>query len=251
VSDWLVWHGRPSAGEGCALIVPHLGCGAGPYVHLARHIPAVPTGIVRLPAREGRLLDPPATSIAEVVERVVEALDSNGATRCCLFGHCAGAWIAFEIARALERRDQLPVGLYVSGSAPPHLASPLASRLTSDADLLHFMASSGYTSTEVLQSDDLAQLLLPALRADLAMLAAYRYRSSPPLSCPISAWHAESDQTVSLTAVGEWAVHTSARFRLHTMPGDHFSVLGDARETLARHVLANMQADGLRAGRGR
>jgi medium-chain acyl-[acyl-carrier-protein] hydrolase len=62
------------------------------------------------------------------------------------------------------------------------------------------------------------------LRADLALLDAYRYASEPPLDLPITAFGGHDDPDVSEAALQAWREHTRARFALWGFPGGHFFV---------------------------
>jgi surfactin synthase thioesterase subunit len=80
----------------------------------------------QLPGREGRLDEPPHRSVdatvADLLPDIVDAAHPN--RRVVLFGHCTGAALAYELARALQAVDGIEVEhLVVSGSGWP--AAPL------------------------------------------------------------------------------------------------------------------------------
>ncbi len=75
---------------------------------------------------------------------------------------------------------------------------------------------------EVLASRDLLDLLMPRLRADLAVTGTYAYADSPPLVCPITAFGGLDDDVVSCEAMEGWRDHTVAAFHFNRFPGGHF-----------------------------
>ena len=72
-------------------------------------------------------------------------------------------------------------------------------------------------------------MLLPTLRADLAMCETYAYRDEPPLACPISVHGGEHDDKVPLEHLTPWRVQTSGDFQLRVFPGNHFFYLKESR----------------------
>jgi surfactin synthase thioesterase subunit len=79
---------------------------------------------VELPGRNTRINEPKPSSMAELVEAMVEALAPLLPGRpFALFGHSMGAWVAFALAQELAARGlQLPLCLYVSGMRSATLA---------------------------------------------------------------------------------------------------------------------------------
>jgi medium-chain acyl-[acyl-carrier-protein] hydrolase len=61
-----------------------------------------------------------------LVEPMAEALQPFLSVPFAMFGHSLGAWVGFEVVRALRRRYQVsPVRLFVSARRAPHLPNPL------------------------------------------------------------------------------------------------------------------------------
>src|SRR5437879_5622336 len=75
---------------------------------------------------------------------------------------------------------------------------------------------------KVLEDVQLMQIMLPVLRADLALFETYVYSTEPPLKCPISAFGGLQDHRVSRSHLEAWRDQTSASFSLRMFPGDHF-----------------------------
>jgi medium-chain acyl-[acyl-carrier-protein] hydrolase len=89
---------------------------------------------------------------------------------------------------------------------------------------------------EVLAEEELLQLLLPVLRADIQVLETYAYAKEPPLDCPISCFGGEGDRHVSLADLEAWRDETRGPLRVRTFPGGHFFVESARAEVL--HALS-------------
>ncbi len=143
-----------------------------------------------------------------------------------LFGHSVGALLAFETARALQAMDcPLPVRLFVSGFPAPQLPRRLPAfhdlplqKLLAVAQRLDAVPSAAF------KNQDLIELLLPILRADLALAELYTYSPAPPLPVPITCFGGLADATVGRAQLSEWQDQTSSGFTLKMLPGNHMFV---------------------------
>lgn len=82
---------------------------------------------VELPGRAGRIKEPAVYDMQQLLEEMLAPgsgiLPALHARPFVLFGHSMGAWVAFALARELERRGgPLPFKLYVSANRSPLLA---------------------------------------------------------------------------------------------------------------------------------
>src|SRR5579884_780649 len=76
---------------------------------------------VQYPGRQDRYGEPFARNIEEMVEPVAEALAPFTSEPLVVFGHSMGAYVAYEVTMALERRFGTVVDLLVvSGAVAPH-----------------------------------------------------------------------------------------------------------------------------------
>ena len=77
---------------------------------------------------------------------------------------------------------------------------------------------------EVFEDPDLAQELLPGLRASFEMYESYQYVNGDPLDCPITAFGGLQDETANQEDLEAWSKQTKTTFALRTMPGNHFFI---------------------------
>jgi surfactin synthase thioesterase subunit len=218
---------------------PCAGAGSGSYVAWRRDL--APYGVevrtLQLPGREVRLSEPPQRDLDALVTTIAGEVAALTDIPYALYGHSMGALIAFELARRLHReRGRLPSCLMVAGSTAPHLVTcdePLHT-IPDDRHFIDEVAREyGGIPDVVMSHDELRQLMIPALRADLSLVESYVYRPSPPLPVPLAAYGGTLDPGVTEIGVTEWRRHTTSRFSSRLFTGDHFFVHASRAELLA------------------
>ena len=197
------------------LCFPFAGAGASVF----RRCQEYPTGALRicpvqLPGREERFDEPPYTDVAhaavDLLPQVLELVD--GSPRVALFGHSLGAVLGYETAHQLAQIDGLTVvQLFVSGSPGPWTRRERrATGLTDDQFLQRVREFAGY-SHPAMEHPELRELLLPTLRADVAMHEDYLAPSDKRLAAPITSIRGAADELVTAEQSVEWATATSGR----------------------------------------
>jgi surfactin synthase thioesterase subunit len=159
-----------------------------------------------------------------MVSALVGEILTYATTPFAFFGHSMGALIAFELTRKLRAVEGvLPVHLLVSASRAPQLSNtkPKIHNLGHDEFIKALRRFNG-TPLEVLESEELMELMLPALRADFALCETYEYESGPPLDIPISVFGGSQDQDIGRDELVQWQDQTTGTFTLRFLPGDHF-----------------------------
>jgi medium-chain acyl-[acyl-carrier-protein] hydrolase len=245
------WYLRPRAASKDvrvrAICFPPAGAGASTYVPWQRSLPSfIEVLAVQLPARGTRMRDPPIEDVSSLLDVLVPELLPELDRPYFFFGHSMGTIIMFELARELRRRSaRLPSRMFVAACVAPAKAGSLAVlgdrrvHELSEPELLDHLYQLGAKHTRTLMADaEMRALLLPIVRADHEILGRYRYRTEPPLPCPITAFAGEADPIAPPDVVSEWSSETSAGFELFTRPGGHFFVEDDVaflhRELITR-----------------
>ena len=240
------WVVRPQASRGARLRLfcfPYAGGGAAIFHGWWQKLqPGIDVCAVQLPGRGNRLHETPHRRLAPLVDELADALAPYLDLPAAFFGHSMGAVIAFELARVLrERTGAEPRHLFVSGRRAPHLKRDLpVAQDVSDAEFVAEVQRLKGTPAQVLANPELLQLVLPMLRADFALCDSYEYVPGPPLGCAVTAFGGLADEDTPREEVAAWSDHTSGRFVLRMLPGDHFFVTSSP-ETLMRAIVTDLE----------
>jgi surfactin synthase thioesterase subunit len=178
-----------------------------------------------LPGHDGRLSETLHTDIHDLAGELADDLCPALDRPYMLLGHSLGAWIAFEMARELRRRNaRSPEMLIVAAArAPDTPISRPPLHLLSDPEFIAAIHEryDGIPAA-VLASPELLAMLTPVLRADFRMGETYRYRPEMPLDVEILALGGAEDPAVSATQLAAWHDHTVAGCSVRLFPGGHF-----------------------------
>jgi surfactin synthase thioesterase subunit len=233
------------SGRTLVCLFPYAGGSASSYRPLAEVFPSdVAVSAVQLPGRQDRWQEIPYTDFATLVSDLADEIaDAATSIPHVLVGHSLGAAVAYEVAREMRaRRAREPALLVVSGaSAPDAIVDSIAAEQLSDEELIEESREWVHLPPQVRDSDELLELVLDALRVDLALADSYRFVPSAPLSCPISVFGGRADPLVPEAALGSWSSLTSNRTVIRVYDGDHFYLWGRERE-VASAMLSDLRS---------
>lgn len=205
---------------------------------------------IELPGRATRISEPPFRSMADLIENLSETLQPLLQVPFAFFGHSVGAVVALEAARRIRARDgKSAVHLFVSGRATPEPVPPdrHLHRLP-DGALLAELGRLGGTPAAVLEHRQLMSALLPAIRADLALVETRDASPVGRLACPITAFAGVDDPSVGSGELDGWREVTDGIFRLFWLPGGHFHTPATAA-AVVREMTRRMPSEPVRPGR--
>ena len=77
---------------------------------------------------------------------------------------------------------------------------------------------------EIMREQELLNMLLPGLRADVTAIENYVFVDGEPLKCPMSVFGGEGDPSVAQQELQAWQRQTSGPFQLRMMSGNHFFI---------------------------
>ena len=215
----------------------HAGGGASTFRTWSDDLPAgIEVRAIQLPGREDRVMEEPFQSAHFAAEAVADVIGGDLDRPWAVFGHSMGSLVGFELVRELRRRGAPdPVAVLASGHRGPHL--PLTyepfHELPDDAFVDEMNRRYDSVPAAARESAELMELLLPGLRADIAVCDTYAYQEEEPLPSPLVAYGGESDDQVSRDDLEAWSRHTASAFELKLFPGDHFYLQPAQRELLA------------------
>jgi pyochelin biosynthetic protein PchC len=201
---------------------PHAGGSATFYRPVACALaPGVDALAVQYPGRQDRRHEPCLDTIPDLADAVLDALLPALDRPFALFGHSMGALVAFEVATRMRARSLVPAALFVSGRRAPSSDREENLYLDDDALLAEIRSLDG-THAQLLESEELLRMVLPAIRADFRAAATYRPPGGEPLTIPIHVHVGDRDPKVDLAEAHAWRNQTTGRFTLTTYPGGHF-----------------------------
>lgn len=206
---------------------PYAGGGASSFRSWSTSLtPVAEVCPVELPGHGCRLLEHPFTQLEPLIQSLARTLLPYLDKPFAFFGHSMGGLISFELAQLLRQKYNLsPVHLFISGRRAPQIPtseSPIHNLPKSE--FLNKLRRFNGTPEAVLEDTELMKLLLPALRADFALLGTYVYVSKPRLDCPITVLGGLQDLEASYNDLEAWREQTNAAFSLQMFEGDHFFI---------------------------
>lgn len=209
------------------LLFPFAGGGAAAFRGFDELLPGtVDVCPVQLPGRQARMRDTPIDDMRAMIEAMTPALvPAVRRTPYAIYGHSMGAWLAFELVRALRRlRRPLPVALFVGARRAPHrpATSPPMSDLPRDAFIAEVQRRYNAIPEALLAQPRVLDLFLPSLRADFRLLDTYRYVDEAPLDVPITVFYGQDDPLVKPAGLRAWQEHTTRPLQLRPLPAGHF-----------------------------
>ena len=215
---------RSPGSGGCRLFCfPYAGAGASVFRLWQDELPpGIQIVPVQLPGRESRWAEQPPARLTQLAETLAAALGPLLSQPYALFGHSMGAFVAFELARAIEREHlPLPRHLFVSGARAPHIPDrePPVHHLPDVLLWKSVMRDYGSNQDHAPLDREMAPVLLPILRADFRMCESYRPSPGEPLAFPLTAYGGLHDRRVTYDDLSAWSSYTLAPFRTQLFPG--------------------------------
>lgn len=178
---------------------------------------------LQYPGRGPRQHEPPAERLAELARECAGEIDGHCEGRLVLVGHSLGGVLCYEIALVLEELGREVELLAVSAARPPdrQRLRPAAVLAMSRDDWLAEVATGGNVEPGQ-ELGEIADLLVPALRADYLMLAGYQPGGHRRVSCPLLALGGSGDPWVTRDHLLGWRAWTTGPASARLFPGGHF-----------------------------
>lgn len=205
---------------------PFAGGGASAYINWTNKIDkSVSLCPVQLPGREELFAEPAFTSMKEAVAALMIPIAALAEEKSIiLFGHSMGARIAYEVAKALQKKGVYVKYLFVSGSPTPDVPEALPIYNLDDEEFVEGLKRFDGTPKEILENREILSVFLPMLRADFTLIDTYCESEVTVLKCPIMSFGGDSDNDAKPEEVREWGKYTNTRFDYKIYPGGHFFI---------------------------
>lgn len=220
--------------------MPYAGGGVAPFRLWHRTLPDdVEVIAVQLPGREARLRESPLSSIAQMVDSIVPGVLAMTDMPYAIFGHSMGALIAYELTTRLERMAACgPERLFASGRrAPDEVDSrPELHSLPTPRFLVDLQARYGAIPAPVLAEEELLDLLVPVVRADIRAVETYRAATPPVrITSPVHVYGGADDHHPLPSQLAGWSRCAVGPVHVRVFPGNHF-YLNEQREALTAEI---------------
>ncbi|MER9134566.1 alpha/beta fold hydrolase [Mesorhizobium sp. M0768] len=221
---------------------PHGGGGVQSFRNWPDYLPEdVELICLDLPGRGKRSAEAAIRSMDVLVPMVIEALKAYSDRPFVFFGHSAGALVAYEIARSLEKAGRaspfhVVVSAHPSADLPPE-EPPMYKY--SDDKLTDVIRTLGMVPKKALTNEKLLlEFILPPLRADFELVETYDRNLPTPLKAAITAMGGVKDE-INTNDLDGWHRLTTSRFARIMFDGDHFfthSMTEEVVSSLLREV---------------
>lgn len=216
-------------------LFPHAGSGASIYNQWPGLLPPqVAYQCVQLPGRQDRRAEETFTEMKPLIEALREAIDAELDDRpYAFFGHCMGAQLGYRLALAIEQDAGTgPVLVGASGWAPEGFLTPTLEQAYMPTDeLLGWIRNLGSVPAEIMNDPAALAVIIPAMRADLAVVASYA-DDGARLRCPVVTYSGRDDQLMTPGAMASWSARTVSYLGNSEFHGDHFYI-NDPEHALA------------------
>jgi surfactin synthase thioesterase subunit len=209
------------------ILFPPAGSGGTIYRNWHTLLPVdVTCQVVQLPGRLARRHEEQYAELDPLIEDLHEAVDAEMDGRpYAFFGHSMGAQLAYLLTQAIEQDGGAgPVLLGASGWAPRGFALPtLAHSQQAEQGLVEWVRAAGSLPDEISADPAALSLVLPTLRADLALCTSYVDRETK-LECPVVTYSGRSDPLLSPDAMSSWVSRSVEHLGHSEFPGGHFYI---------------------------
>jgi surfactin synthase thioesterase subunit len=216
------------------LIFPHSGSGPSYYLKWLDYLPTdIEFWIINYPGREGRYMDPFATSIVELSKEIYQSVSELSSLPLYIFGHSLGAVVGFEVARMHEINDGNDLTkLIISSRSPRKLNDELKDSLLLPDKLFACQVLSKYggISPEVINNDDFLELFIPIIKSDFNLLLDYEVKLKPKINTDLHAYFGENDKSFLETEINEWRDYTNKELIINKFIGGHFYFQNNLKE---------------------
>lgn len=194
--------------------------------------------VVQLPGRGPRFREKCFEDLNHLAGIIASEIEPLLDKPFAFFGHSLGALLAFETARRLRQKNFAPLHLFSSGNNAPHLPRHLpAIHKLPDGLFLEQLKVLNGIHPAVLDSKELIELFLPAIRSDFTMLETYSCDpSSAPFDCPVTVFGGLEDPRTTRDGLEAWKAQTTQKFELVMLPGNHF-FLDTARPLMLQTIV--------------
>jgi len=178
---------------------------------------------VRLPGRGTRIKEPSCADWATLLTCTSAALAPLLRSPHAFFGHSFGGRLAYELAHlAAAKHPGNTWRLFVSACRSPNQPRRPHLHQLPDAEFRTALRDMGGMPEDLLASEPLMRMLVPAVRNDIRLAELWDDRAVTPLDVPLTVLYGRHDPIDPLAAMRDWPAFGGRGVELVKLPGAHF-----------------------------
>jgi surfactin synthase thioesterase subunit len=181
---------------------------------------------LELPGRGDRFDEALLSDIHQMVEDLYTQILPFINNSYVLYAHSMGGILGNLLIRKLAGENKnLPLHFLASGCKGP-INNPNRRKLAhlNDGKLAQALQKLGGLPPAVLEIQELLELFLPIIRADIRALEEYDYQQQSPYNVPVTAMAGLSEE-IDESALSDWQLETTQPLRMRWFEGNHFFIL--------------------------
>lgn len=185
---------------------------------------------IALPGRGARYNEPSINNLSSLIAQLYHNLTNLKINKYILFGHSFGGLVAYELAKYIQLKQQMPLPKHViiSATGAPHtLYESKELCQLDDYTLAKKLNEWGGIPNVIMKEPDLLSLFIPAIRADITMMANYIINSIVRLKCPITVFGGDKDPNLTIDNLSSWSNYTELSFSCKLFKGNHFYIFDE------------------------
>ena len=182
--------------------------------------------ILQAPGRAERIKEQPYTSMAELIQELMQDTSIYSEKPAIFFGHSMGAWVAAELCWQLQKQGiNAPLHFIISGSLPLCFSRfPPYVHQMDDDDLTAELRVLGGTPEDILNDRAFMQHFFPAIRGDFQIFETHRNQHHNTLHVDISIWAGLDDPRVPASLTHCWDLISSGAISERFFAGGHMFI---------------------------
>lgn len=182
-----------------------------------------------LPGRGNRIGQRPFENWADLLDDLSVQLEPRLAEPHVLFGHSFGGRIAFELVQQTLRTSSTKAVIISGCRSPQYRQNQPLMHLMSKADFKQAIKVMNGTPKAILENNDIMNLMLPAVRADMMLSETWRDFHASKITPPIHVILGRDDPIECKASTAGWSAYTDTGCFLHEVSGGHFNLDEDPK----------------------
>lgn len=172
-----------------------------------------------------RIMEALYLNMNEVAEDMCKIIEDNIRGEYVIYGHSMGAFVAFETAYKLSKKDCIqPQKIMIAGVRPPHLLykDKKYTKLLKN-DFMKAIYDMGEIPEEIYENEESYELYYEILFNDFKIIEEYRHDNNCGLlKIPMIILTGDNDKEAPEACLAEWANYAGSYSCLKVLQGNHF-----------------------------